>query len=584
MIRCGLYIRVSTDMQKERGESLEVQLKRLNAYVDSKENWAVVETYKDAGISAKNTNRLEFSRMKADIEQGKLDVILCTKLDRLFRNTKDFLDTTDYFEQKNVMFVCLEGSIDTTNPAGRVFSTMRAAFGQFERETTAERVRDVMKSRAEDGKYNGGIAPFGYSVENKNLVINPDEGELIKEIYQLYLERRSILFVTHKLNDEGKKTRKGELWAPVSIRRILTTPTYYGEFVYNKRSHTYRGELKRNAKEKFIRGMGKHEPLISKEIFDQVQEIIRQQARLAPRKTSKYLLSGLVFCKLCGSRMQGHLSRKNHAYYTCNGHTHKGNAKCVGNAIRVDTLESRITENLKSLSINQDSLEIALKETCFTNDKNAGVVSKRLKILQDQLGKSQIKRDKIFELFEGNHINKSEFLERKKLIDDEEEAINKEMDVLKGKLSMADSNSYDLDATIGLCKDMKEVYDELDITDRKELVCNLLTEIDVDKHWIDYSIQILPKVISPVQSLGLCASSSDTGMHSHQNHPQPIRLWFRISRYSEETLGAKIRKYRLENGLKQIELADKLGVTEATIGNWELDRTKPRKPIKSISF
>ncbi len=296
MIRCGLYIRVSTDMQKERGESLDVQLKRLNAYVDSKENWAVAEMYKDAGISAKNTNRPEFSRMKSDIEQGKLNVILCTKLDRLFRNTKDFLDTSDYFEQKNIMFVCLEGSIDTTNPAGRVFSTMRAAFAQFERETTAERVRDVMKSRAEQGKYNGGISPFGYIAEDKKLVINLQEGELVKEIYSRYIENRSILAVTHKLNNEGKKTRKGELWAPVSVRRILTTSTYYGEFVYNKRSNTFRGELRRNGQEKYIRGMGSHEPLISKETFDQVQEIIRQQARFTPRKTSKYLTSSITKC------------------------------------------------------------------------------------------------------------------------------------------------------------------------------------------------------------------------------------------------------------------------------------------------
>lgn len=514
MIRCGLYIRVSTDMQKERGESLDVQLKRLNAYVDSKENWSVVETYKDAGISAKNTNRAEFSRMRSDIEQGKLEVILCTKLDRLFRNTKDFLDTTDYFEQKNIMFVCLEGSIDTTNPAGRVFSTMRAAFAQFERETTAERVRDVMKSRAEQGKYNGGISPFGYTAENKKLVINHEEAELVKEIYRLYLENRSFLFVTHKLNDEGKRTRKGDLWAPTSIKRILTSPTYYGELVYNKRSNTFRGELKRNPKEKYIQGTGTHEPLVTKEMFNRVQEIIKEQAGTMPVSRSKYLLTGIIYCELCGSRMQGHLSRKNHNYYMCNGHAHKGNTKCTGNNIRVDSLEGMIVDNLKRLSVDKNRLKEALKDTSLTNSTDASAMGERLRVLRVQLATVQTKRERIFELFEGCHINKTEFLERKNLIEQEENTTKKEMEGLKGRLNSGDSDAYDLDATIGLFKDIKEVYDELDITDRKELIRNLVTDIKVDKHWIDYSIQIPPKVLSPVQSLGLCAEVSDTGMDS----------------------------------------------------------------------
>ena len=105
-MKCGLYIRVSTDMQKEKGESLDVQLKRLRAYADSKEAWSMVEIYRDAGVSAKNTNRPEFNRMLEDIERGKIDVSLCTKLDRLFRITRDFLNTTDDFEKKNIKFVC----------------------------------------------------------------------------------------------------------------------------------------------------------------------------------------------------------------------------------------------------------------------------------------------------------------------------------------------------------------------------------------------------------------------------------------------------------------------------------------------
>jgi len=510
MMKCGLYIRVSTEMQKEKGESLDTQLKRLNAYVDSKEGWSVVETYKDAGVSAKNTNRPEFNRMMGDIEQGKIDVILCTKLDRLFRNTRDFLNTTDDFEKENIKFVCLDGDIDTTTATGRVFSIIRSAFTAFERETTAERVTDVMKSRAEQGKWNGGIAPYGYKSEGKTLKINLQEKKIIEKIYNLYLEYRSILYIVHKLNEDGVRTRKGELWSPTSIRRILTSSFYYGEIVYNKRSHTYKGELKRNPKEKYIKSKGVHPPIITKELFDKVQAIIKQQSKIAPKRNSKYLLTGLVYCAECGTKMYGERSRADYTYYRCCGHTQKGNAKCNGNSIRMATLETSITNDLKNLSINHNRIREVLKEENVLNDKDEVSIEERLKVLQGQLIKVQTKKERIFELFEESSINKAEFLDRKKLIDEEEASISKDMEKLRNKLNSVDIDFYDLDTTLELCKDMKEIYDELDIIDRKELIRNLLAEIKVDKHHFDYAIKIPPKLIISSQDSGLCVNSSDT--------------------------------------------------------------------------
>lgn len=514
-MRCGLYIRVSTDMQKEKGESLDVQLKRLHAYADSKEDWRVVETYKDAGVSAKNTNRVEFNRMIDDIEQGKIDVILCTKLDRLFRNTRDFLNTTDDFEKKNIKFVCLEGSIDTSTPAGRVFSTMRAAFGQFERETTADRVRDVMRSRAEEGKWNGGVSPYGYYSENKEIKINIEEAKVIKDIYALYLEHQSIRHIVHKFNTSGIKTRKNELWAPTSIRRILTNPFYYGMVTYSKRSHTYSGELKRN--KKFICSNGKHPPIISKELFNKIQGIIKQQTKNAPKANAKYLLTGVIYCGICGSRMHGmayHKPNRVHRYYRCSGHLQKGITQCSGNTIRVDNLENSITRELKDFSVNHDKLEDALKDLTKLNSNNLDSTRERIRSMENRLIKIKSKRQKIFELYEEGNINKADFMSRKALVDEEENSVNKEIEVLRSKSSVTDFNTFDLDYTLGLCKDMKEVYDELDLPDRRELIQNLLTEIKVDKHHINYSIPVQPKFISYEQDSGLLMESCDTGKGS----------------------------------------------------------------------
>jgi len=511
MTRCGLYIRVSTEMQKERGESLSVQLRRLTAYVESKENWIVSERYEDAGISAKNTNRSEFSRMMSDVENGKLDVILCTKLDRLFRNTKDFLDTADYFDVKNINFVCLEGNIDTSTPAGRVFSTMRAAFAQFERETTADRVRDVMKSRAEQGKWNGGPSPYGYKDENKQLIKDQKEILVTKKIYDLYLKHKSLRCVTHKLNNDGIKTRKNELWTVSSVKRILTNPFYYGEIVYNKRSHSYKGQLKWNSKDKYIRGKGTYPTIISKELFDSVQIIIKQQSKTTPRKNAKYLLSGLVYCSECSSRMHGQRSKEKHMYYRCYGHIQKGIAKCSGkNAIRVDTLDKLLINQLKKSKINYSDLKESVKDNAEFSNKDADSIKEKLQALESQLKKTQIKRQKVFELYEEGSINKKEFLERKTLTDNDEAFINKEIEELKAKLNKVDINLYDLDSTLALCNDLKEVYDELDFIERKELLNNLIGEIKVDKHHVDYTFQVLPKVFKDSPDLGKCINLDGT--------------------------------------------------------------------------
>jgi site-specific DNA recombinase len=156
----------------------------------------------------------------------------------MFRSTKDFLDMAEFFDKNKVEFICLDAEIDTTTPAGRVFSTMRAAFAQFERETTAERVREIMLARAQRGEWNGGIIPYGlkYNREKKTLEINlSPEVATIKKMFELFLEKQTFRGTAIALNAQGYRTRAGDMWSTTSIKRILQNPVYCGALTYNKR-------------------------------------------------------------------------------------------------------------------------------------------------------------------------------------------------------------------------------------------------------------------------------------------------------------------------------------------------------------
>ncbi len=171
-MKSAIYIRVSTDIQDERGTSLPTQEERCRAYAQSK-GWKVAKVYSDVE-SAKDLNRPGLTQLLIDAERKNFQTVIIMKLDRMFRNTKDFLEKAEFFEEIGVQFVCLDGDIDTTTPAGNLFGTMRAAFAQFERETIAERVKIGMKSRAEKGLWNGGPVPFGYKKNGKGLEIDEE--------------------------------------------------------------------------------------------------------------------------------------------------------------------------------------------------------------------------------------------------------------------------------------------------------------------------------------------------------------------------------------------------------------------------
>jgi len=283
-LRCAIYTRVSTDNQAE-GEfnSCEAQEEKIRSFIKSQENLEIFEVYSDGGFTGANFNRPALQEMIEDIKQGKLNLVISYKIDRLTRSPKDFYQLIELFEKYNVDFISVTERFDTSTSAGRLLRNIMLTFAQFERELASERTRDKMLQRANKRMWNGGIVPFGYKTEDKKLVMDEKETKIVRDIYEGYIASGSIAKVHNDLKNKGVKDRKGLPFSKSGIYYLLRNIVYTGKIKYAGKIY-----------------QGVHQPIISEDIFNLAQELHRSKRRVL-RLYKDYPLAGLVRCQECGS-------------------------------------------------------------------------------------------------------------------------------------------------------------------------------------------------------------------------------------------------------------------------------------------
>ncbi len=299
--------------------------------------------YEDEGFSGKNTNRPEFQRMMRDLQTQNYAYLICYRLDRLGRNLIDLANLIEELNRREVSFISVKEQFDTSTPMGKAMLYFAGVLAQMEREQIAERVRDNMRVLARSGRWLGGNTPLGLkSVEKKAQQMDgkvrrtwyllPDEKEilLVKRIFQLYLEKRSLGKVVKNLQLHQIQTRKNRPYTVTAVRNLLRNPVYCtadaagfayfeqlgcqmcleakeatGKFGYICYAKTVSGHQE-NPPEKWILALGKHPGIISGEDFAQVQKQLEQNSRKGttrPIHNEIALLPGLFYCS-CGGVMR----------------------------------------------------------------------------------------------------------------------------------------------------------------------------------------------------------------------------------------------------------------------------------------
>ena len=340
-LRCAVYTRKSSEEGLEQEfNSLHAQREACEAYIASQrsEGWVLVrDQYDDGGISGATLERRGLQRLMADIEDGLVDVVVVYKIDRLSRSLADFAKLVEVFDRNGVTFVSVTQSFNTTTSMGRLTLNILLSFAQFEREVTAERIRDKFAASRKKGMWMGGHPPFGYRVENRKLVVDEGQAAHVRWIFARFVEIGSGTELAREVDQRAIRTPHGNRIDKKYIYRMLSNRAYIGEAVHKGESY-----------------LGEHDAIIDREVWDKVHAILTESPRKRAARTradTPALLKGLLFgpdgaaFSPTHTRKGGRLYR----YYVSQTVLKHGAGSCPVGRIPAGQVEAAVIDQLRAV-------------------------------------------------------------------------------------------------------------------------------------------------------------------------------------------------------------------------------------------
>ena|GEM_PF-260236 len=377
-IKVYLYTRVSTTMQID-GYSLDAQKTKMKAFCDYNE-YEIAGEYEDAGKSGKSIEgRVSFNQMMEDIKSGKdgVSYVLVFKLSRFGRNAADVLATLQVMQDFGVNLICVEDGIDSSKDAGKLMISVLSAVAEIERENIRVQTMEGRMQKAREGKWNGGFAPYGYSLIDGKLEVNEEEAVAIRMIFDQYVNTDlgangiAKYLENHGIHKIARQNGKNPLFAAALIRRIIQNPVYSGKISYGRRRtekvHGTRNEYRQVKKDDYLLVDGLHEALVSEEVWEQAQVKVAAQAKKyekvnRDKREKIHLLSGILKCPVCGAGMYGNKSIKKRKdgsnykdfyYYGCKHRNMTRGHKCdYKKQVHEEMLDASVAEVISKLVSN----------------------------------------------------------------------------------------------------------------------------------------------------------------------------------------------------------------------------------------
>lgn len=505
-----IYTRVSTAMQVD-GYSLDAQKSKMKAYAELND-YEIVGEYEDAGKSGKSVEgRSEFNRMMEDIKSGKDNVsyVLVFKLSRFGRNAADVLSTLQIMQDFGVNLICVEDGIDSSKDAGKLMISVLSAVAEIERENIRVQTMEGRVQKAREGKWNGGFAPYGYKLENGNLLINNEEAEAIRIIFDRYVNTDmgangvARYLANHGIKKKQRQNGKNPLFDAALVRRILKNPVYCGKIAYGRRRmekvYGTRNDYRLVEQDDYLLADGQHEKIVSESLWNDAQVKLEAQSEKYEHvnrgKNAKiHLLSGILKCPVCGAGMYGNKSTKRKSdgskykdffYYGCKHRTMTRGHKCdYKKQVNEELLDDAVASVIKKLVSNPRFATMMQEKINMKIDTSA--IEQEIANYEKQLRLNYSVKSKLIEEMDSLDPDDRHYSKRKTDLDDRLYAMYDKIEDAENLLISARAKKKSIEAEkltgdniykILVCFD--RLYAVMNDEERQKLIESLISEVHI---------------------------------------------------------------------------------------------------------
>ncbi len=364
------YVRVSTEEQAKQGYSIPAQHQILQDYAKG-HDLEIVRAFEESQ-SAFKPGRIQFKEMLAFLKKNK-DVkgVLCYKIDRIARNLRDY---SELAEMAGVRIISATEALPE-NPTGTLIGTVQAGFSRYFSEQLSERVQLGMQTKAKEGVWPS-FAPIGYLNDQGSggIVVDAERSGIIQKLFEIYAyEDVSLSHLVQWARERGLRTRKGGTLTKGAIHKLLRNPIYYGALRW-----------------KGVIYEGSHQQLISKALFDKVQD--RLSGRSYSRTKHIFPYRGLLQCGYCGCNITASLEKKRYIYYHCT----QGRGKCLQPYVRQDIMGDRLKAVVDNIHLTEDQISVLLDMMRRGKSRRQEQVEKRIQSLKNEAGIRSKRRDALY--------------------------------------------------------------------------------------------------------------------------------------------------------------------------------------------
>ena len=478
----GVYTRRSFDDNEDKeSNTITNQKEMINSFISKETNMTIVDYYIDDGYSGTTFDRPGFQEMMKDIVDGRINTIIVKDLSRLGRNSLEVGKyVEDIFPIYNIRIIAINDSIDSFKKPDSIndlIVPIKNLINESYARDISKKVTSAYFTMASNGKYVAGTSPYGYTFDEKDkhhLVIDPDEVETVKLIFNMASTGDGRVAITKYLNDnnilcrkEIQRRKKYKLslepteetikykWSTSTIGRMLTSEIYIGNLTQlkTKRESFKNHKVLSVARDDWIRCENTHEPIITKTQFNKIQELIKVNTKRKDNKEEKTysIYNGILKCADCGKAMykqEDNRGNRQLSNYFCNTYLYISKTSCSPHKIKTDELNEMVLESIQLQIKLVIELDRSLKKLYLRNNRDTveSEYKNNTRIAEIKIDNLKNKKIKLYEDWKFNNIDKDEFLKQSKIIEEDIKLIEEKLELInhtyRENIRMIKRNDY----------------------------------------------------------------------------------------------------------------------------------------------